>query len=75
MVQSWVMLKGGNLKRRILVTIFLLVIVIGISELWRPGITVSIVSGVITSIVQIFGYFGDIIDSLRELVRGIGSWY
>ncbi len=75
MVQSWVMLRGGNLKRRILLVISLFVIVIGLSELWHPGITASVISGIITGVVRIFGYFGDIIDALHELVRDISGWY
>ncbi len=75
MSDSQVILKGGNRTRWLVAGIFLLFAASIVLELLRPGTLRAVVYGVADGIGSIYGYFGDIANSLKSLVHDISDWY
>ena len=75
MAQLWVILKGGNQKKWLASIAVLTAVGMGALEVWRPGTLASIPSWIFGSAATLWGWMLEILNALRQLIRGITGWY
>jgi len=70
-----VLLQGGNRKKWIAGIALLVAIVLGALEAWRPGTIASIPYLLVGAVVTFWGWLGNIVNAVRQLIRDITGWY
>ncbi len=70
-----VLLQGGMRKKWIAGIALLVVIALGALEAWRPGTIASIPYLLLGAVVTFWGWLGNIVDVVRQLIRNITGWY
>ena len=74
MAYQQVLLQGSGWRRQLLICALLVVIILAVLHLWRPGLISSMVLGIYEALVSVFDFLGGFFNNLREIIHRITGW-